>query len=162
MQEVSAGILVYRMDKRGTIQVLLGKNGGPRYENRSVGTWNIPKGHVEQNEDILSTAIREFTEETSLKLPNINLSNLLYLGTAYTSKRRKCVHIYACKYDFNSDGNHVEIKSNMCVTEWPPHSGNMIEVPELCDAYYFDLSTAKNLIFPYQKIFIDRLIDQIH
>ena len=73
MQEVSAGILVYRMDKRGTIQVLLGKNGGPRYENRSVGTWNIPKGHVEQNEDILSTAIREFTEETSLKLPNINL-----------------------------------------------------------------------------------------
>lgn len=162
MQEVSAGILVYRMDKRGTIQVLLGKNGGPRYENISVGTWNIPKGHVEQNEDILSTAIREFTEETSLKLPNINLSNLLYLGTAYTSKRRKCVHIYACKYDFNPDGNHVEIKSNMCVTEWPPHSGNMIEVPELCDAYYFDLSTAKNLIFPYQKIFIDRLIDQIH
>ena len=162
MQEVSAGILVYRMDKRGTIQVLLGKNGGPRYENRSVGTWNIPKGHVEQNEDILSTAIREFTEETSLKLPNINLSNLLYLGTAYTSKRRKCVHIYACKYDFNPDGNHVEIKSNMCVTEWPPHSGNMIEVPELCDAYYFDLSTAKNLIFPCQKIFIDRLIDQIH
>ena len=162
MQEVSAGILVYRMDKRGTIQVLLGKNGGPRYENRSVGTWNIPKGHVEQNEDILSTAIREFTEETSLKLPNINLSNLLYLGTAYTSTRRKGVHIYACKYDFNPDGNHVEIKSNMCVTEWPPHSGNMIEVPELCDAYYFDLSTAKNLIFPYQKIFIDRLIDQIH
>ena len=162
MQEVSAGILVYRMDKRGTIQVLLGKNGGPRYENRSVGTWNIPKGHVEQNEDILSTAIREFTEETSLKLPNINLSNLLYLGTAYTSKRKKCVHIYACKYDFNPDGNHVEIKSNMCVTEWPPHSRNMIEVPELCDAYYFDLSTAKNLIFPYQKIFIDRLIDQIH
>lgn len=162
MQEVSAGILVYRMDKRGIIQVLLGKNGGPRYENRSVGTWNIPKGHVEQNEDILSTAIREFTEETSLKLPNINLSNLLYLGTAYTSKRKKCVHIYACKYDFNPDGNHVEIKSNMCVTEWPPHSGNMIEVPELCDAYYFDLSTAKNLIFPYQKIFIDRLIDQIH
>lgn len=162
MQEVSAGILVYRMDKRGTIQVLLGKNGGPRYENRSVGTWNIPKGHVEQNEDILSTAIREFTEETSLKLPNINLSNLLYLGTAYTSKRKKCVHIYACKYDFNPDGNHVEIKSNMCVTEWPQHSGNMIEVPELCDAYYFDLSTAKNLIFPYQKIFIDRLIDQIH
>lgn len=162
MQEVSAGILVYRMDKRGTIQVLLGKNGGPRYENRSVGTWNIPKGHVEQNEDILSTAIREFTEETSLKLPNINLSNLLYLGTAYTSKRKKCVHIYACKYDFNPDGNHVEIKSNMCVTEWPPRSGNMIEVPELCDAYYFDLSTAKNLIFPYQKIFIDRLIDQIH
>lgn len=161
MQEISAGILVYRMDKRGTIQVLLGKNGGPRYENRSVGTWNIPKGHVEQNEDILSTAIREFTEETSLILPDINLSNLLYLGTAYTSKRKKCVHIYACKYDFNPDGNHVDIKSNMCMTEWPSHSGNMIEVPELCDAYYFDLSTAKNLIFPYQRVFIDRLMDQM-
>ena len=96
-----------------------------------------------------------------MQLPNLNSFNLLYLGTAYTSNRRKCVHIYAYKHDFNPNGNHVEIKSNMCKTEWPPHSGNMIEVPELCDAYYFDLSTAKNLIFPYQKVFIDRLMDQM-
>lgn len=161
MQETSAGILVYRMDKKGTIQVLLGKNGGPRYENRNVGTWNIPKGHVEQGEDILSAAVREFSEETSLILPDLNSANLLYLDTAYTSNRRKCVHIYAIKHDYNPDGNHVEIKSNMCKTEWPPHSGNTIEVPELCDAYYFDLNTAKNLIFPYQKVFIDRLMDQM-
>lgn len=161
MQETSAGILVYRMDKKGTIQVLLGKNGGPRYENRNVGTWNIPKGHVEQGEDILSAAVREFSEETSLVLPDLNSANLLYLDTAYTSNRRKCVHIYAIKHDYNPDGNHVEIKSNMCKTEWPPHSGNTIEVPELCDAYYFDLNTAKNLIFPYQKVFIDRLMDQM-
>ena len=161
MQEVSAGILIYRMNKRGTIQVLLGKNGGPRYENRNVGTWNIPKGHVENGEDILTAAIREFTEETSLKLPNLAASSLLYLNTAYTSNRRKCVHIYAYKYDFNPDGNHVEIHSNLCTTEWPPHSGKMIEVPELCNAYYFDLSTAKNLIFPYQKVFTDRLMGQM-
>ncbi len=162
MQETSAGILVYRIDKRGTLQVLLGKNGGPRYENRHVGTWNIPKGHVEEGEDLCTAAIREFVEETSLQLPSdINPINLLYLGTAYTSGKRKCVHIYAIKHDYNVNGNHIEIKSNLCETEWPPHSGNIIEVPELCDAYYFDIDTAKNLIFPYQKIFIERLLEQI-
>ena len=161
MQETSAGILIYRLDKRGIIQVLLGKNGGPRYENKNVGVWNIPKGHVENDEDILTAAIREFTEETSLQLPTLNIAKFLYLGTAYTSNKHKCVHIYALKHDYNPSGNHVDIHSNLCITEWPPHSGNIIEVPELCDAYYFDINTAKNLIFPYQKIFIDRLIDQM-
>lgn len=161
MQETSAGVLVYRLDKRGIIQVLLGKNGGPRYENKNVGVWNIPKGHVENGEDLLTAAVREFTEETSLKLPSMNITNFLYLGTAYTSNRRKCVHIYAIEYDYNPSGNHVEIHSNFCKTEWPPKSGKIIEVPELCDAYYFNIDTAKNLIFPYQKIFIDRLMDQM-
>ena len=50
--EVSAGILVYRIVDN-EIQVLLGKNGGPRWKNKSVGAWNIPKGHVEDGENLL-------------------------------------------------------------------------------------------------------------
>ena len=65
--ETSAGILVYRFDKEGKIQVLLGKMGGPRWVKKSVGAWNIPKGHIEDGENLLDGAIREFMEETTLK-----------------------------------------------------------------------------------------------
>jgi predicted NUDIX family NTP pyrophosphohydrolase len=72
--EVSAGILVYRIVDN-EIQVLLGKNGGPRWKNKSIGAWNIPKGHVEDGENIFDTAIREFMEETSL---NLNIEYFLH------------------------------------------------------------------------------------
>ena len=42
-------------------------------------------------------------------------------------------------------------------TEWPPKSGKIITVPELSEGYYFKLEVAKRMIFPYQKIFLDRL-----
>ena len=45
----------------------------------------------------------------------------------------------------------------MCETEWPIKSGKMITVPELSEAYYFKMNVAKRMIFPYQKIFLDRL-----
>ena len=156
MQEVSAGILIYRIYKN-KLQVLLGKNGGPTWKNRNVGAWNIPKGHIKEGESILNGAIREFEEETSLNIPKNKLLELTYIGEAKTSKNKKVVHIFTLNQDYAPNSFKVDIKSNLCETEFPKGSGNMIMIPELEIAYYFDLETAKNLIFPYQKIFLERL-----
>lgn len=153
--EVSAGILIYRIVD-GEIHVLLGKNGGPRWKNKSVGAWNIPKGHVENDENLLDAAIREFSEETSLDLNITKYEDIKYLGSSRT-KSGKTVHIYAVEYDYIPGEFKVDIQSNMCETEWPPKSGKIIEVPELDEAYYFKIEVAKRMIFPYQKIFLEKL-----
>lgn len=158
MQEVSAGILIYRINKHTKkLEILLGKNGGPVWEKRSTNAWNIPKGHVENDENILDTAIREFEEETGLKIPADEYKNLTYLGSAKTSKNKKIVHIYALKYDFIPDKFKLNINSNIIETEYPIGSGKIINVPELSEAYYFDINISNNLIFKYQQIFLERL-----
>jgi len=163
MQEISAGILVYRFfGKNRELQVLLGKNGGPDWKNRSVSAWNIPKGHVEDGEDLLMCAKREFTEETSLSLASNNSIDYLMLGDAKTSGNKKVVYIYGYEYDFAPNKYKVEIKSNLCETEWPRYSGNIITVPELSEAYYWDITTALRMIFPYQKVFLTRLVEQLN
>ena len=156
-KEISSGILVYRIiDEK--IQVLLGKNGGPRWIKKSVGAWNIPKGHIEGEENLLDGAIREFMEETSLNIDIGDVTEKIYLGSSKTSSG-KIVHIFAINHDYASSPEvyKVNIKSNMCETEWPIKSGKMIMVPELSEAYYFKLDVARRMIFPYQKIFLDRL-----
>ena len=78
------------------------------------------------------------------------------------TKSGKTVHIYAVEQDFVPGSFKVEIKSNECETEWPPKSGKMIIVPELDEAYYFKLNVAKRMIFPYQKVFLDRLEENLN
>lgn len=155
--EQSSGILAYRV-KDGIVQVLLGKNGGPRYSKRDKGCWNIPKGHVEANEELFDTAMREFGEETSLRFGDGTVeSNFRYLGSTKTAAG-KHVHIFAVDYDFSKDGDDpVWIKSNLCETEWPPHSGRKIKIPELSKARYFNIDEAYEYIFKYQRVFLDRL-----
>ena len=157
MQEISAGILIYRFNSDNEIEVLLGKNGGPAWEKKNVGAWNIPKGHAEVGENLLDCAIREFEEETSLIIPKNKLIDITYIGEAKTSKNKKVVHIFSLEYDYAPNSYSVPIKSNLCETEYPRGSGNIIQVPELSEAYYFKLKTAYNLIFPYQQIFLKRI-----
>lgn len=163
INEVSAGILVYRKDCDENVQVLLGKMGGPRWSKKSVGAWNIPKGHIEDGENLLDGAIREFMEETNLQIEIGDIVNKIYLGTSKTSFG-KIVHIFAIEHDYASspDSFKVNIKSNLCETEWPPKSGKIITVPELAEGYYFKMEVAKRMIFPYQKIFLERLEEELN
>ena len=57
---------MYRI-RSGSIQVLLAHPGGPFFRNKDEGAWSIPKGEIEQDEDLLEAAQREFEEETGLK-----------------------------------------------------------------------------------------------
>jgi predicted NUDIX family NTP pyrophosphohydrolase len=157
--EKSSGILVYRY-KNDKLQVFLGKCGGPYWTNVTKGAWNIPKGHVEKNENIFETAKREFYEETSLVLPDDG--HYIYLDEAVT-KSKKHVYIYAIEYDFTHPYQEdiVIIKSNAFSIEWPKKSGQYILVPELDQAKYFNIDEAKEYIFSYQKIFLERLEEQL-
>ena len=65
MPRVSAGLLMYRIQD-GTLQVLLAHPGGPFFRNKDELAWTIPKGEIEQGEDLLEAAKREFKEETGV------------------------------------------------------------------------------------------------
>jgi predicted NUDIX family NTP pyrophosphohydrolase len=66
MAKKSSGVLLYRL-KKGFIEILLLHPGGPFYSKKDSGVWSIPKGEFEEEEP-QSAAIREFEEETGLKL----------------------------------------------------------------------------------------------
>ncbi|WP_316255847.1 NUDIX domain-containing protein [Arthrobacter sp. A2-55] len=61
MNELSAGILLYRRHEPGT-QVLIGHMGGPFWAHKDAGAWSIPKGECKPGEDPWQAALREFEE----------------------------------------------------------------------------------------------------
>jgi len=88
---VSAGILLFRQTASG-IEVLLGHPGGPYFEHRDMGIWSIPKGEVEDGEDLWSVARREFGEETGHVLGSA--ARTIELGSV-TQRGGKVVHAWA-------------------------------------------------------------------
>jgi predicted NUDIX family NTP pyrophosphohydrolase len=66
MPKISAGLLLFCVSDNGLLKILLVHPGGPYWKNKDEGAWTIPKGVVEEDEDLLVAAIREFTEETGL------------------------------------------------------------------------------------------------
>lgn len=58
VREATAGGVVYRITKKGELQVVLFQDVRDR--------WTIPKGHVEEGETAQETAIREVGEEVGL------------------------------------------------------------------------------------------------
>jgi predicted NUDIX family NTP pyrophosphohydrolase len=63
MAKRSAGLLMYRR-LRGEVEVFLVHPGGPFFATKDAGSWGIPKGEYEKDEEPLIAARREFTEET--------------------------------------------------------------------------------------------------
>jgi predicted NUDIX family NTP pyrophosphohydrolase len=62
---VSSGLLLFRRSPHG-LEVFLAHPGGPFWTNRDDGAWTIPKGQVDEGEDLLDAARREFQEETAV------------------------------------------------------------------------------------------------
>lgn len=80
--------------------VILNTQGQVAIVNQHGTSWSLPKGHVEENEDVLSAAMREIYEETGLK--ELTLIRKLGTFTRSTLSRhprtrqpeRKTLHIY--------------------------------------------------------------------
>ena len=104
---------------------------------------------MEAEEDFLSTAAREFAEETGISLSG----DFIPLGHV-KQKGGKTVHAWACKYH---EKEVPRITSNECEIEWPPRSGKKIKIPEIDRAEFLDADTARKKINPAQTEFIDRL-----
>ncbi len=145
---VSAGLLLYRTNTAGNLEVFLAHPGGPFWTDRDAGAWTIPKGLVEPGEDLLDAARREFLEETGLT-PD---GPYLPLGSV-RQKAGKTVHAWA----FRGDADATRVQSNLTRAEWPRGSGRWITHPEVDRCCWFDLASARTRINAAQAALIDRL-----
>lgn len=147
--KVSAGLLMYRR-REGRLQVFLVHPGGPFFRNKDEGAWGIPKGEIEPGEDALTTAQREFAEETGIAPRGA----LLPLGEV-RQKGGKVVHAWAFE---GEQGDPPSPRSNTFTLEWPPGSGRIQRYPEIDRAAYFEVEAARRKANPAQVAFIDRLL----
>lgn len=131
------------------LEVLLVHPGGPFFRNRDEGAWSIPKGEVEQRDDALDTARREFREEIGIEPEG----DFLDLGEV-RQKGGKIVRAWAFEGDRDEDGPPP---SNTFEIEWPPRSGRRQSFPEVDRAEFFDPVTARGKMNPAQAEFLDRL-----
>jgi predicted NUDIX family NTP pyrophosphohydrolase len=144
---ISAGLLLYRSTPNG-VEVLLVHPGGPFWARKDLGAWSIPKGEVEEGEELLAVAHRELAEETGFTAPGPSLP----LGEV-RQKSGKLVHAWAVR----ADADPRELRSNTFEMEWPPRSGRMRAFPEVDRAEWFDIAEARRRINPAQAAFLDRL-----
>lgn len=144
---LSAGLLLFRR-RAGTLEVFLAHPGGPFWRDRDAGAWTIPKGLVEQGEDLLAAAVREFAEETGIH----PVPPFLPLGRI-RQKGGKVVHAWA----WEGDADASTSVSNMVRNEWPRGSGRMMEYPEVDRCAWFEVGAARIRINPAQAELIDRL-----
>lgn len=151
MAKQSAGILLYRL-KKNELQFFLVHPGGPFWKNKDEGAWTIPKGELNDNEDALSAARREFEEETGKRI-NGDFIEL----KAIRQKSGKTVQAWAVEGDIDEH----DMVSNTFMLEWPPKSGKMIAVPEIDKAGWFDMQTAKQKINPAQVALINELLSLV-
>lgn len=130
------------------LEVLLVHPGGPFFRNKDAGSWSIPKGETDGEEDLLAVARRELEEETGLKPagPFMALKPIKQKGG-------KVVYAWACA----GDCDPAQIKSNTFTIEWPPRSGRMQEFPEVDRAEFFGLSAANEKINPAQAAMLEEL-----
>jgi predicted NUDIX family NTP pyrophosphohydrolase len=147
MSEHSAGILLYRY-RHGVLQVFLVHPGGPFWVNKDAGAWSIPKGLYQDGEDPLAAARREFSQETGFEIDG----DFIELGEL-RQPSKKIVRAWAIEGDIDA----TRITSNRFALEWPPHSGQQQEFPEVDKGEWFGLQTAGRKIIKGQAPFLDRL-----
>src|SRR3989344_158101 len=148
MAKVSAGLLMYRKTERG-LEVLLVHPGGPYWRKKGEGAWSIPKGEVNEGEDLLEAAKREFEEETGYGPPQTNYREL---GTVKL-KSGKTIHGWATEGNIDADN----LKSIEFEVEWPPRSGKKRKFPEADRAGWFSPEEARRKIHPGQAGFLNRI-----
>ena len=131
------------------MEVLLAHPGGPFWKDRDAGAWTIPKGGIQEGEDPLQTAIREFVEETGFtpSEPFLPLGSII-------QRSGKMVHAWA----FEGDCDPAQLTSVTTTTEWPPRSGRRIEIPEIDRGQFFLLEAARRAINVAQVALLDRLV----
>jgi predicted NUDIX family NTP pyrophosphohydrolase len=145
---VSAGLLLHRL-REGTREVLLVHPGGPFWARRDEGAWSIPKGELEEGEEPLVAAYREFTEEIGVAPPD---GDPLPLGEVRLRSRKRVIG-WALEGDFDP----ALLVSNAFEMEWPPKSGRMATFPEVDRCGWFDLCAARRKLLPRQVPLLDAL-----
>lgn len=147
--QLSAGILGYRW--RGeTLEVLIAHPGGPFWANRDEGAWSLPKGLVDDGEDLKEAAVREFAEETGCI---VDPATVWSLGEV-TLRSGKRVVGFAVETDCDPELS----VSNTFEVEWPPRSGVLRSFPEIDRIEWVAPEEAKRKLNPAQAPMVDRCV----
>jgi predicted NUDIX family NTP pyrophosphohydrolase len=140
------------------LEVFLVHPGGPYFRNRHAGVWSVPKGVIEDGEEPIAVARREFEEETGQAVDRCaHGTHIVELGEV-TQRGGKRVRAWAFEGDWPEGAT---LQSNTFEMEWPPKSGQRREFPEVDRGRFFDLDTARTQINEAQAAFIDRLLEAI-
>lgn len=99
-------------------RVLLGKRGG----NPGKGTWSLPSGYVDYEEDFLTTAIRETREETGLDVAVCSIINVV---SSFVSPRFHFLGIYVVARVM---GGELAAGDDLKTAEWFPVTGPLPEM----------------------------------
>lgn len=148
----TAGILPYRITLHKKVEFFLIHHGHPSSKGKDLGMWSIPKGEIEDGENPLDAAKREFKEETDQEAQEefLQLTPIL--------RRKNCtMYAWTCMIDINPEA----IKSKIIECEWPPKSGKMKKYLEVDKAGWFPYEEAKQKINPKQVKFIEELMDKL-
>jgi predicted NUDIX family NTP pyrophosphohydrolase len=146
----SAGLVVYR-ERVGVLEVLLAHMGGPYWARKDAGAWTIPKGELEDGEEPLAGARREFAEELGHAPPD---GPVVALGEV-RQRGGKRVVAFAVEGDFDP----AQLRPGTVELEWPPRSGRRQAFPEIDRVAWFDLRTAGGKLVAGQLALLDRLAD---
>lgn len=119
--------------------------------NHPITFWSIPKGKVEDGEEIIDAAIRETYEECNVNLTNAN--SLITLGIVTYTHKKKALQSYLCletknpKIDFDS----FDLKCNSNV---PEDRGGF---PEMDDYMWVSFEDAKDLLHYTQVASLEKI-----
>lgn len=145
-KKTSAAILLYR--RRPEPEVFLVHPGGPFWAKKDLGAWSLPKGELDEGEDPLAAAQREFTEETGFPI-----EGELHPLKALRQPGGKTVVAFAVE----GDCDPAALRSNTFTMEWPPKSGKRQEFPEVDRGAWFTIDEARQRILKGQEPFLDEL-----
>jgi predicted NUDIX family NTP pyrophosphohydrolase len=149
MPKHSAGILLYRKSD-DQLHIFLVHPGGPFWKNKDEGSWSIPKGEYESDEEPLEAAKREFYEETGQYIDG----EFLALSPVKL-KSGKLIQAWAVEGDIDSHS----IKSNLFEMEWPPKSGKKQSFAEVDRGDWFGVEEAKVKMNVAQVALLDELTE---
>jgi predicted NUDIX family NTP pyrophosphohydrolase len=153
-KRASAGLVPYRRaaGAASPIEFFLVHPGGPYWTRKDDGAWSIPKGEIEEGEDLLAAARRETLEETGFevrgrfqRLPPIR------------QRSGKIVHPWAVETDLDP----AALKPGLFEMEWPPHSGRIVSFPEVDRAAWFEMHEAMVKILAGQRPILERLLTRL-
>jgi predicted NUDIX family NTP pyrophosphohydrolase len=149
MVKVSAGVLLFRRPRDGSVEVLIAFPGGPFFARKGDGAWTLPKGEYGPDEDAKAAAGREFTEEIGTPPP---AGEWIDLGSV-TQRSGKVVRAWAVEGDLDAGA----IVSNEFEMEWPRGSGVRRSFPEVVRAQWCAPAEARRKLNAAQMPFVDRL-----
>lgn len=145
----SYGILLYRYNSNGKLEVFLGHANSPRYWGRKTNKiWGIPKGRADKGEKPLAAAKREFTEEVGLEAPKVKYSKLCKYDTPHKRVKKRITIFIA-----DVTGHDIVFSGSLEQTRyWPTRKkGTKVTYLEMDDAQWFTKKKALKHVLWGQK-----------